>query len=120
MLIELHVQCMKIASSKHAQKTVKTIRHKKFHSFTKKLKYVGVRRKIELSKKIQNMEICPVKEMPEAVLISGMAVFLSFVILKYQDHILEFSSQITQPILDVLGEALCILWIMLVIGSTPF
>ena len=102
------------------KKTVKTIRHKKFHSFTKKLKYVGVRRKIELSKKIQNMEICPVKEMPEAVLISVMAVFFCLVIFKYQDHILEFSSQVTQPIFDVLGEALCVFWIMLVIGSTPF
>ena len=102
------------------KKTVKTIRHKKFHSFTKKLKYVGVRRKIELSKKIQNMEICPVKEMPEAVLISVMAVFFCLVIFKYQDHILEFSSQVTQPIFDVLEEALCIFWIMLVIGSTPF
>ena len=50
------------------------------------------------------MENRPIKDMSEAVrkavLVSGKAVFLSLGILKYQDHILEFSGQVTQPIKD--------------------
>ena len=43
----------------------------------------------------------------EAVLVAGTAPFLSFGILKYQDQILELSSQVTQQIKDALGDTLC-------------
>ena len=54
------------------------------------------------------MENNSFKDMPEAVreavLVSGTATFLSLVILKYQDQILELCSQVTQQTKDALGD----------------
>ena len=69
------------------------------------------------------MENNSFEDVPEAVrgavLVAGAATFLTVAIHKYQDQIMEMSSQVTQPIKDVLPEEV-VREAVLVAGAATF